>query len=74
METYEIAKLELTIKKETIKDKTPEQLEQYLQQEVVPVLLSQLTSTSRGNGSVSVSGTATSGGGGSVTVSGTYSW
>ena len=73
MEIYDITKLELVIKNDALTGKSKEQVEEYINKEVVPVLLTHITAQPK-PGSASVSCTGSSSGEVSCTGSVSIRW
>ena len=73
MKIYDITKLELVIKNDALNGKLKEQVEEYINKEIVPVLLTHITTRPK-PGNASISCTGSSGGEVSCTGSVSISW
>jgi len=73
MEIYDITKLELVIRNESLNGKSKEEVKMYIKDNIVPVLFTHLTTKPK-PGSASVSCTGSSGGDVSCTGSVSVSW
>lgn len=73
MKIYDITKLDLVINNESLKGKSAKQVEEYINQEIVPVLLTHILTQPK-SGSASISCTGSSNGNVSCTGSVSINW